>query len=362
MKIGIDARIYGPKQTGIGNYVKYLIEHLARIDKKNEYVIFLKKEDFASYAPPSFRHKKILAPYSWYSFQEQTCFLKTILDHRLDLFHFPHFNVPLFYNKPFIASIHDLTPMFIRQTSFLRKRAYDFVLSHAIKKSRAIITPTRAVKNDILANFSVTSEKIHVIPEGIPLKNSIAPKCPTLNPKPYILYVGVWREHKNLKGLIDAFKQLKNEGHNLRLVIVGEGGIYKDELMSYWTKLGLVKDITPVGFVDDQDLYGYYKNASLVVLPSFFEGFGLVPLEALNAGTPVAVSGIPALKEVLGGAAFFFDPHNVFDMTHTIKTALLNKDARKKKLEYAKNILTRYSWKENARKTLELYKKRAASP
>ncbi len=355
MRIGIDARIYGAKQTGIGNYVKFLIDNLATIDTQNEYYIFLRKESFDEYIPQTARHKKILAPFQWYSLQEQTLFLKLILAHNLDLFHFPHFNVPILYQKPFIATIHDLTPREVGHTSFFRKKAYDVVLSHAIKKSRAVITPTRAVKNDILANFSVTSEKIHVIPEGIPLKNFTVAKPSTLNPKPYILYVGVWREHKNLKGLIDAFARLKDEGHNLRLVIVGEGGIYKDELISYWTKLGLAQDVTSVGFIDDQDLYSYYKNASLVVLPSFFEGFGLVPLEALSAGTPVAVSGIPALKEVLGGAAFFFNPHDVSDIARVIKTALLDKDARAKKFEQAKKILSRYSWQENAKETLALY-------
>ncbi|MBI3282464.1 glycosyltransferase, partial [Candidatus Curtissbacteria bacterium] len=249
VRIGIDARMYGPQQTGIGNYIKYLIEELVRLDKKNTYYIFLRKEEYskfnnlssslnrlgiaqhlASGKKRNSKFSKILADFPWYSLVEQTLFLRALLKEPLDLMHFPHFNVPLLYSRPFIVTIHDITPKFSpgekAGSSWPRRRAYDAVLRHAMNTSRAIITPSQFTKNDILNYFTIPPEKIHVIYEGIPTylraKDLLSAKSgmprrqilKSKNPpfgqnlaaryvrsKNYLLYVGVWRSHKNLCGL-----------------------------------------------------------------------------------------------------------------------------------------------------------------
>lgn len=369
MNIGIDARMYGPKQTGIGNYVSSLIDHLSLIDNKNTYHIFLGKEGYSRFRVQGkeFRFRKILADFPWYSLAEQTSFLFKLLMYPLDIMHFPHFNVPIFYYKPFIVTIHDLTPKFFpgekTRTSWLRRKAYDSVLKHAIRASRSVITPSHFTKNDILRHFIVDRKKISVIHEGIP-KLSFSEKRLALNqnnpywplyPIPYLLYVGVWRSHKNLLGLLDAFALLKKDGLPHSLVLAGSSGQYFEEIRKASEELGLTKWILAPGFLSPEELFAYYANASCVVLPSLYEGFGLVPLEALKVGIPVAVSDIPPLREVLGKSAFFFNPHSPQSMAETIKRALFDEAARRQKMREAKRVLLRYDWKKHARKILALY-------
>ena len=112
MKIGIDARMYGVSFTGIGRYTSELIKNLAELDNEHEFTVFMRKEAFDSFAPPNNRFKKVLADYPHYSFGEQFGFSGVIKRENLDLMHFAHFNAPIFYNKPSVVTIHDLTLSF----------------------------------------------------------------------------------------------------------------------------------------------------------------------------------------------------------------------------------------------------------
>lgn len=355
MNIGIDARMYGPKQTGIGNYTKYLIEYLAKIDRENTYYVFLMRESFSSVKCQVSSFKKVLADFPWYSLAEQTLFLRTLLKYPLDVMHFPHFNAPLCYHKQFVVTIHDLTPKYFPGekvgNSWLRRKAYEAVLSHAIKKSRAIITPSNTVKQDILKHFSVNPQKINVIYEGVPTITRKPANPQTVCNKKYILYVGVWRSHKNLKGLLEAFALLKRQGLPHKLLIVGEPDIYYNDISAHWKQLGLEGEIIATGFLQDDELVNCYERASLLVLPSFQEGFGLTPLQALSLGVQVAVSDIPVLREILGECAWYFNPHDPKDMARVIKKIL---EARIDN-ERIQILLNSYNWTTMAKKTLRLY-------
>ncbi len=360
MRIGIDARMYGPKQTGIGNYIKYLIEYLARADKENTYYIFLREENYKSFTLQPSRFKKVLADFPWYSLAEQTAFLRLLSQYPLDVMHFPHFNVPFFYQKPFVVTIHDLTPKFFPGEkvgrSWVRRKAYELVLRHSIEKSAVIITPSQFTKDDILKYFSVNTSKIRVIHEGIPFISE-SPTATNYKPQTtnYILYIGVWRSHKNLAGLIKAFALLKKEGLPHKLVIIGDPDIYYERTSSLWKNLGLKKEVITPGFQKDGALTSWYKNASLLVLPSFYEGFGLTPLISLSLNVPVAVSDIGALREVLEDSAFFFDPSSPQDMARIMKEALTDKEERQRKVERARKLLKRYQWSRMAQETLRVY-------
>ena len=163
MRIGIDARMYGPSQTGIGNYTKFLIENLALLSenshRKIKFFIFLRKYGFNEFKEPNKNFIKVLANYSWYSFEEQIKFPFLLYKHKIDLMHFTHFNAPIFYKKPFIVTIHDLTPKFfpgpLIGKYWHRRFAYNITLKNAIKKSRYIITPSKFTKNDILKHYKI---------------------------------------------------------------------------------------------------------------------------------------------------------------------------------------------------------------
>lgn len=173
MKILIDARLYGPQNTGNGRYTKELIENLAKIDFKNEYFILLRKDNYNKVNLP-FNFQKILADFKHYSFEEQIKLPILISKYKPDLVHFPHFNVPIFYFGKFVVTIHDLIMhKFTGGAATTRKfpiyqiwrLGYHLSFIKAIFGSSKIIVPSYAVKNDILTFYDIRPEKVEVIYE-----------------------------------------------------------------------------------------------------------------------------------------------------------------------------------------------------
>ena len=107
-RIGIDARFYGPRQKGLGRYLQKLITHLEKVDQNNQYFIFLRKKNWSEYCPSCSNFKKVLADYPWYGLREQILMPLKIRRQKIDLMHFPHFNIPVFYSGTFLVTIHDL--------------------------------------------------------------------------------------------------------------------------------------------------------------------------------------------------------------------------------------------------------------
>ncbi len=177
MRIGVDARFYGAIGKGLGRYTQKLIENLEKISAKggNEYFIFLRKENFEDYQPKNENFQKVLADYRWYTLSEQINMPRILNKYNLDLVHFPHFNVPLFYRRKFVITIHDLILIHfptIRGTTlnplfyFLKFLAYKIVIRSAIKRAEKIIAVSNFTKNDILKNYGVPAEKIAVTHEA----------------------------------------------------------------------------------------------------------------------------------------------------------------------------------------------------
>ena len=213
MRIGIDARFYGPIGKGLGRYTQKLIENLEKIDNSNQYFIFLKKENLGAYQPKNKNFQKVLADYHWYTFAEQIKFPRLLKKYKLDLVHFPHFNVPLFYRKKFIVTIHDLilikfpttrssalSPIFY----WLKFLAYKIVIRSAISRSKRIIAVSNFTKNDILEIYpKIPSSKVSVTYEACDDYCFFNPKNGEQIfshygiIKPYILYVGNVYPHKN---------------------------------------------------------------------------------------------------------------------------------------------------------------------
>ncbi len=369
MLIGIDARMYGGKQTGIGNYIRNLTNHLFTIDKKNDYLLFLLEPEFSKYKPPSPHIKKTRVDVSWYTFREQIKLPRVFSRFSLDLIHFPHFNAPLLYHRDYIITIHDITQKYFPGSGIsahLRREVYKLTLAHNLNRAGQIITVSDYTKQDLLRNFKVDEKKIKVVYEGIdPCFQPIA-RQDEINSlknkykidKPFILYVGVLRDHKNIVGLIRAFDLvLKKYRQDVKLVIIGNQDPRYPEINKTIEKLKLRDRILTPGFVSKKELVLFYHSASILVLPSFREGFGFPPLEAMACGTPVAASNTTSLPEVLGNAALLFNPYRVSDIALKITKILIDKmlqeDLIAKGLQRTKN----FSWSECAQKTLNLYQR-----
>ncbi len=369
MRIGIDARMYGPESTtGIGVYIQKLTEQLFNIDNDNEYFLFLKEPVFSRFDPPNDRVKKIKADYPWYSLAEQIVWPAVLSKYRLDLVHFPHFNVPLLYRKKYVITIHDITPKLfpgpkVKKLPW-RKLAYDLVFKNALKTSKKIITISNYTKNNLIKEFRVDENKIEVIYPGCdPEFRAIIDQQVIADlrnkygiTKPFFFYVGVWRDHKNLPGLISAFEIIKSK-YNLdyQLVLGGNPDPRYPEITEAIKKSPFKNDIITPGFIPKLELPVFYSAAKLFILPSFAEGFGLVAVESLSCGTPVVGSKTTSLPEILDGAALYFNPHDPSDIALTINRAITDKATYQQITEKGKAIAHNYSWEKCAKNTLKIY-------
>ena len=382
-KIGIDARMYGYAQTGIGNYIRHLLKYIFELDKENSYVIFLSPEEYDNFELPNKRVKKIKISAKWYGWKEQFLFPIELYKENLDLMHFTHFNSPVLYFKKSIVTIHDITPYFFpghKMKSIIRKIGFRTVFFSSVKKAEKVIAVSESTKRDIVKHFKIKENKIEVIYEGVDEQfktiiptgvHSLECKKNNLNKinsyrlkpelqitKPFIFYTGVWRNHKNLVGLVKAFGILKNKYKlNYQLVLGGKEDPYYPEVRKTWEKLELKKEIIRTGFIDQEELPLFYNAAKIFVIPSFYEGFGLIGLEAMACGTPVVSSNKTSLPEVLGDAAIYFNPNNPEEMAEKMKLVLTDKKLYNELREKGFKQIRKYSWEKMGKEAMEIYKK-----
>ncbi len=372
MKIGIDARLWN--ETGVGRYIRNLCFELKKIDKKNTYVLFVKngfKE--TDWITDTSRWNIVQTDIHWHSLKEQLSFSGLLEKEKCDLIHFPYFSLPIFYNKPFVVTIHDLIihhfstgkastlplPLY-----HLKRYAFNFVLQHALKKSQKIIVPLASVKKDIVDTFSVSENKIVVTYEGF--DQAISQQTKRMEkrnqrPENYFLYVGNAYPHKNVETLIKGFLLFKKENpSDIRLTLVGKEDFFYKRLKKTLTTEEK-KDLNFLHNVNDVQLSILYREAKALISASKMEGFGLPPLEALaNQCIPV-VSDIPSFREVCQENAVYFDPANVRDLVRALQKVLaFSQDEREKMLSLASRRVTTFSWNEMARHTLTVYESATA--
>jgi len=367
-RIGIDARMYSARFTGIGRYNYELIHHLAAIDAENTYVIFLNEPEFSEFEIFAPNIEKVLVNAKHYSLQEQTVFLQKLLAAKLDLMHFTHFNSPLLFPGKQVVTIHDLTLSYYpgkKMTAAHYRAAYNLSIWSVTKKAAAVIAISENTKNDVISLLHVPAEKIRVVYEGAAetftddkRPEPIARVRSTYNlPRPFLLYAGVWRSHKNVAGLISAFAlMVKEYGYEGDLVITGRPDPLYTEVPETIAQHGLEQRVHCVGLVPEEDLGVLFNAAELYVFPSFYEGFGLPALEAFAAGVPLAASNTSCLPEICGeGNALFFDPHNPKNMAEVMMRGVQDQELRTQLIERGKKRLLDFSWRKMAEETLGVY-------
>src|ERR1051326_4474088 len=267
-KIGIDARIFGTQHGGIGRYVQKFLPKVLEIDKLNQYFVFYNSKAvnyeelavFKNFLNVTMVETKI----RHYSLTEQTNFYRTLNKYALDLVHFPNFNVPVLYKKPFVVTIHDMVHHKIggaKKSHWLHFQAYKKIIELAAKNSQAIITVSEHSKKDILDLLKAPAEKIHVIYEGVSLNPNVdqnrteeVKKRYLLN-KPYLLFVGVLERKKNIINLCRGFDLLLKKYHpNIDLVIVGKADKHYPEIKHKASDIKFSDHLVFTGYVEDTEL------------------------------------------------------------------------------------------------------------
>jgi len=353
MKIAIDCRLW--KQGGVGRYLRNLIFYLQKLDKKNQYTLIFYKNPFFV-KTNNFTIKTTRA--KWHSLAEQWQFYLELQKGSYDLVHFPYFSHPILYNRPFVITIHDLTIKHFATgkattktlSVYLFKRwGYLQVLNHALKTAQHILVPSNFVKKDLLKNSKLSSGKITVAYEGLGEElRGAKPKRVELPFTRFLLYVGNFYPHKNIDLLVNSLATLKNL--DLNLVLVGPNDYFAQRLQRQIKKPGLTNRILFRFAVKEAELAWLYQKASALVLPSFFEGFGLPIVEAGYFGCPLLLSDIGVFREIAPKNALFFSPHSQTDLSQKIRQVIETKQIAPKS-----SYFQQFSFKEMAKKTLDVY-------
>ncbi len=381
MLIGIDARLY--EAAGPGRYIRNLIKELEQIDVENDYIIFVTGAGSKLYKPANPRFKKWISDYKVYSSEEQTLFLRDLIQARLDLLHVPHFNIPILYHRKMIVTIHDLimhkfsgkkATTLPAPSYFFKNIAYKLVTIFATRRAVKIIVPSETVKNDILSFYGgLDSKKIIVTYEGV--DDSLLKLSPADSKSSavrleemkitnkYILYVGSSYVHKNLNILLIAYRDfLEKSATNLHLVIAGKIDNFSQRLAGFAHALKLDgKVIFPARYseneyVKEEDLAILYKNAAAYVFPSLSEGFSITPLEAQAFSIPVVLSDISTHKEIFKDSVLYFNPESVIEITECLSRILTDENLRSDLIKKGNENVRRFSWKKMAEQTLQAYK------
>ncbi|MBI4667366.1 MAG: glycosyltransferase family 4 protein [Nitrospinae bacterium] len=352
MRIGIDARkIY---DTGIGRHISNLVDNLLEVDGGHHYVLFVTPEDFDRLAYPEERVTKIIEPAPKYSLKEHWTLARNADGQRLDIFHAPHYVLPYFMKTPAVVTVHDAIHVIDPSYGFAARTYARVMIGSAVKRARAVITVSQRTKEDLVELFEARGDKIRVIPNGgggdftRPPEPVIISTLSQMGIQPgYFLFVGSDRPHKNQKAVAEVLNRLDN---SFRFAIAGRT---RPEARKIFEKFG--SRVTFVDFVDKTRMAALYSGAAALLFPSYHEGFGLPPLEAMACGTPVVASNRSSIPEVVGDAAVLVDPDDYESMAYQLREIAMDNRYRAELARKGHERVKIFSWRKMAEATLEVY-------
>jgi glycosyltransferase involved in cell wall biosynthesis len=312
-----------------------LIEFLREARRKTkdfEFILFGNETtDFLSFQDIFMDYKKVVIKERWTFWWDQIQLKKALQNNEIDVFFSPYYKIPLLTTAKTVLSIFDLTYLLVEPYArHLKNTIYikNFI-KLAARKAKKIITSSNSTKEDLSEILHLPQGKIDVVHLGISSrfrtiqeKNRIEfAKKKYGIPHKYILYVGNFSPHKNLKRLILAYNLLADHLKKEYSLVLGGGeaktlGIRDTELLIC------------IPYIAEEDLPILYSGAEIFIFPSLYEGFGFPPLEAMACGCPVASSNTSSLPEVLGEAALFFDPGQIEEISCAIRRMLEDEDLR----------------------------------
>lgn len=367
MKIAIDARgANWYKGTGIGTYTNKILQYLIKNDKENNYTLYWSGDNYKRYENSN--TNIIMASKKYHNFFEKFYFPSHLEANKIDIFHVPQNGMGLSPDVSCkkIITIHDLIPFVMPETvgkGYLKRFLKE--VPKLIDDADGIITVSEWSKKDILKFMPVDENKIFVTPLSAdgkyrPLSKK---KCQNILmkkyniTKPFILYIGGFSPRKNVKSLICSFTKIYNDlSKEYNLVIVGAS---KDELSylnDFSNNLDLSSKIIFTGFVPENMLPILYNGCDVFVYPSFYEGFGLPPLEAMCCGAPVITSNISSIPEVVKDAGILINPYSSDSLMEAMVKVLNNDELKSSLKENGLKRALDFSWDKTAIETLKAYK------
>ncbi len=365
-RIGLDAR----KLThfGIGSYIRNLLEAVGRNPESSAYRfrVYVPSGDREA-VPPLPDHFEIVAEESpGYSLSELTRFAWRLMRDRLDLFHATHYVVPPLYRTRAVVTIHDiihvLYPQFLpSKAALLYARV---MIGRALRRADRIITVSFNSKRDLVDYFGISPARIDVIYNGVAArfredvtaeeKDRVATKYGL--PRPYLLFLGGEKPHKNVRNVLRAFGEASRENALPHaLVLAGPMPANRSRVEALIQGLDLSARVFRPGIVPDEDLPGLFAGSDALLYPTLYEGFGLPVVEAMACGVPVLTSSTSALQEIAGGYALLVDPMDVGAIAQGIAEIATNAQRRAELIALGHRRAGDFSWDQAAAQTLRVY-------
>lgn len=367
MRIAIDAHSVGTKLGGNESYAVNLIEALAQIDEVNEYTLFVTTAE----ARDRFHQR-------WPNFKVRSTLPHTPLiripltlsaelrKHPVDVLHV-QFTAPPFCPCPVVVSIHDLSFEHLPETFHRRSRfQLRLTVRSSARRAAKILTLSEHTRRDIIETYGIEPSRITAIPLAAPRHFYPVDDYRELQrvrhtygiEGQYILSVGSIQPRKNLARLVQAYASLRDthsETELPKLVLVGKHAWLYDETLRALEKTKVTDSVILTGYVPESDLPPLYSGAICFVYPSYFEGFGLPPLEAMKCGAPVIVGNQTSLPEVVGDAGVTVDPFDVRSIAEAIEKLIKDSALRRELSVKGLRRAEMFDWRKTAQQTLEIY-------
>jgi len=367
MLIGIDGNEANQKsRVGIGQFAFNIIEELERIDKKNEYFVYLKESPLSDLPKERGGWKYLIFGPSKFWTQFALPFKLFTQKQKLDIFFTPSHYAPRFSPVPTVISIMDLWHH-RHPEQFAKKDLYQLTKweGYSVRRASHIMTISEFSKREILDIYQIPADRVTVAYPGftkfqIPdSKFQINTNIQKIKQKykingNYLLYLGTLQPKKNVEGLIRAFSLLIADYQSpITLVVAGKKGWLYEKIFELVKELKLEDKVVFTGFVEEEDKPYLLAGAKAFVFPSFYEGFGIPVLEAMSLGVPVVISKEGSLPEVGGQTAIYFDPYKVESMAASLRKVLnLNDKEKNEIIKAGYKQAKKFSWEKCAKQIL----------
>ena len=365
-RVGIDARKLS--DFGIGSYVRNLVESIARRPEAEAYAfrVYVRAADRAALSelPENFTVVEEDSP--GYSISELTRFAWRLMRDRLDLFHATHYVIPPLARARAVVTIHDIIHVLYPQ--YLPNRAAllyaRVMMRRALKRADRILTVSYNSKRDLVDYFGIAPSRIEVIYNGVaPQFRADVPRAERDRvvakyslPRPYLLFLGGEKPHKNVRNVIRAFAEARRErALPHALVLAGPMPRNRNRVEALIAALDVESRVHRPGVVPEEDLPGLFAAADAFIYPTLYEGFGLPVVEAMACGVPVLTSSTSALQEVAGGYAYLVDPMDVDAIARGIVDLATDPRRRAEFADLGRRRARDFSWDRAAEQTLKVY-------
>jgi glycosyltransferase involved in cell wall biosynthesis len=362
MHIGLDARLPYYRTGGISTYIVRLIQALELLDRHNRYTVFQSRKARKRLAPARFGCVRLWTPA--HHRLERIALSLELAPHRLDVMHSPDFIPPLYGARRHVITVHDLT--FLRYPQYLTaesRRYYNDQIGFAVRHADHILTDSESSKRDMINMLAVPPEKITVHMLGVdesfkPLPADVlAVYRQQLDlPEHYILFVGTFEPRKNIIGLLEAYRDLLPLLPEApALVLAGKRGWLFDETMRQIDQMRLGDRLIWRENITQEALPALYNMASVLVVPAFYEGFGLTAVEAMACGAVPIVSNRSSLPEVVGEVGLQIDPDDGSTITAALYRALTDTSWLDANRQAGLKRAAAFTWENTAQIALSVY-------